>query len=143
MVNALYTLPGKSIYGAAHMVARRRALDLDRLGSVIYRHREEAGLTISELGAAIGRSPSAVSQYEHGLREPPLSTLKGIADVLGYPLAALVSEAYPARPAAEDLDRMLSEISQRDSRLAECLRENIIRTHRMTKRSAARKRKQR
>ncbi len=44
--------------------------------------RKRAGLTMKELGARIGVSESAVSQYENGRREADFETLLKIGEVL-------------------------------------------------------------
>jgi transcriptional regulator with XRE-family HTH domain len=42
-----------------------------RFGAVLRRHRQEAGLTITELARRIGRTQSYVSQLESGALHPP------------------------------------------------------------------------
>ena len=45
--------------------------------------RQKAGLSLHELGNAVGVSATAISRYEQGLRTPKIPIAKRIADVLG------------------------------------------------------------
>lgn len=45
--------------------------------------REKAGLTMLELGQAVGVSPTTICRYEQGTRSPKVSTAKKIAVLLG------------------------------------------------------------
>ncbi len=44
--------------------------------------REKAGLSMQELGKAVGVSPAAICRYEQGLRVPKVDIAKRIAKVL-------------------------------------------------------------
>lgn len=48
--------------------------------------RENAGVSRERLAVAIGRSYSAVVQYESGALTPPTRVLAHIADTLGVPV---------------------------------------------------------
>ena len=58
--------------------------------------REELGLSQEKLGVAIGIDESSararISRYELGVHEPPLPTIRLIADVLNVPLSYLYCE---------------------------------------------------
>lgn len=45
--------------------------------------RERAGMSMQELGKAVGVSPAAICRYEQGKRVPKTPIAKKIADVLG------------------------------------------------------------
>ena len=51
--------------------------------------RQAAGLTLVQLGAAIGRSGPAVWMYEQGTAMPPAGVVGALADALRVPVGAL------------------------------------------------------
>src|ERR1035441_5360975 len=61
--------------------------------------RRGRGLTLSELGARVGRAPSALSLFENGRREPKLSLIEQLAAALSVPLTELLSRQPPSRRA--------------------------------------------
>lgn len=63
-----------------------------RLGEAIRRRREQAGLSLRELGQASGYSFSYLSGIENSKRWPSLPALEAIAKALGTTPAALMSE---------------------------------------------------
>ncbi|HEY8913398.1 MAG TPA: helix-turn-helix domain-containing protein [Lacisediminihabitans sp.] len=82
--------------------------DLATLGQRIRHFRNEAGLTLDQLGSAVGIAGSQLSLMENGRREPRLSLLQGIAGTVGVPVSDLLSEQPPTPRAALEieLDRM-------------------------------------
>lgn len=58
----------------------------DNLGLIIKAKREEAGLSKTELGARIGRSPQLICDIEAGRKNPSMDTLVHIAKELGLSL---------------------------------------------------------
>ena len=52
--------------------------------------RKSRKMTHEDLAKAIGQSPSSISMYENGRREPNFETLEAIADVFNVPLASLM-----------------------------------------------------
>ena len=58
----------------------------------IKKYRLENGLTQADLAARLSVSQNAISQYEKGTRQPPISRLAPIAEKLGVPVSALVSD---------------------------------------------------
>jgi len=60
------------------------------LGSRIKYYRKQKGLTQEGLAQAIGVTNFAVARYENGSREPRISTIVVIANVLGIRLVDLV-----------------------------------------------------
>jgi transcriptional regulator with XRE-family HTH domain len=82
--------------------------DLSTLGQRIRHFRTAAGMTLDELGAAVGIAGSQLSLMENGKREPRLSLLGRIAECLGIQVADLLATEPPtARAALEiELDRL-------------------------------------
>jgi transcriptional regulator with XRE-family HTH domain len=58
-------------------------------------YREEKGLTQAALAAALKTSLRNVQNWEQGIRDPSLSTLRQLAGVLRISLAELVDEVPP------------------------------------------------
>lgn len=52
--------------------------------------RKQKGLTMKELGKAVGVAESTISLYENGKHEPDLTTMKRIADVLEVSIDELI-----------------------------------------------------
>ena len=73
----------------------------EALGGRIRMLRKAAGLTIREVGEALGISTSAVSQIERGTLRPSVSRLIAIVQVLGVPLADVFDEDDATPPAAD------------------------------------------
>lgn len=73
------------------------------IGKRIRSLRTERGLTLDELGAAVGRAASQISVLENGKREPRLSDLTAVARALGVTLDDLLSTAPPNRRAALEI----------------------------------------
>ena len=82
--------------------------DLVTLGQRIRHFRTEAGMTLDQLGEAVGIAGSQLSLMENGKREPRLTLLQGIAAALSLQVADLLrAEAPTPRAALEiELDRM-------------------------------------
>lgn len=75
-------------------------LDTLVLGRRIRHLRTARGMTLEDLGRAIGRAPSQVSMLENGHREPRASQLTAVAQALGVPLRELLRPEPPTRRAA-------------------------------------------
>jgi predicted transcriptional regulator/transcriptional regulator with XRE-family HTH domain len=82
--------------------------DLATLGQRIRHFRNEAGLTLDQLGERVGIAGSQLSLMENGRREPRLSLLEGIAGTVGIAVSELLDDAPPTPRAALEieLDRM-------------------------------------
>lgn len=74
------------------------------LGRRVRHLRTQRGMTLDDLGRAIGRAPSQVSMLENGHREPKLSLLATVADALGVPLAELLRTDPPSRRASLEVE---------------------------------------
>src|ERR1035438_6192701 len=75
-------------------------IDLATFGQRLRHLRRARGLTLSELGARVGRAPSALSLFENGRREPKLSLIEQLAAALSVPVAELLSRQPPLRVGA-------------------------------------------
>ena len=62
------------------------------ISAYLKNYRLENGLTQADLAARLSVSQNAISQYEKGTRQPPISRLAPIAEKLGVPVSALVSD---------------------------------------------------
>ncbi|MBN9183644.1 MAG: helix-turn-helix domain-containing protein [Microbacterium sp.] len=80
------------------------AVELTTLGHRIRHHRVENGMTLDELGAAVGVAGSHLSLIENGKREPKLSLLQEIARVTGTEVAELLSTEPPNHRAALEIE---------------------------------------
>jgi XRE family transcriptional regulator, fatty acid utilization regulator len=74
-------------------------LDLAMFGQRLRHVRRARGLTLADLGAKVGRTPSVLSLIENGKREPRLSLVEQLAGALGVPVADLLKKQPPSRRA--------------------------------------------
>src|SRR5690554_704216 len=77
--------------------------DLATLGQRIRHYRTGAGLTLDQLGERVGIAGSQLSLMENGRREPRLSLLSSIAEVVGVEVADLLDSTPPSRRAALEI----------------------------------------
>ncbi|MEO8527767.1 MAG: helix-turn-helix domain-containing protein [Pseudolysinimonas sp.] len=78
--------------------------DLAMLGQRMRFFRTEAGLTLEQLGSAVGIAGSQLSLMENGRREPRLSLLEAIAARLGIQLALLLEASAPTERAGLEVE---------------------------------------
>ncbi len=78
--------------------------DLATLGQRIRHFRGEAGLTLDQLGGAVGVAASQLSLMENGRREPRLSLLGSIAEALNVPVAQLLEPVAPSERAGLEIE---------------------------------------
>ena len=73
-------------------------LQADRLdlGHAVRQRRKAMGMTLQNLADATNLTPGFISQMERGLAAPSITTLRGVARVLGLDPSALLSQ--PAAP---------------------------------------------
>ena len=95
--------------------------DLSYVGRRIRHYRAAAGLTLAELGEAVGVVPSQLSLIENGRREPRLALLSAIAARLGVTVADLIEATPPSgRDALEvELERAQRSTAYRELGLPE------------------------
>src|SRR6266550_9249589 len=86
-------------------------LDLATFGQRLRHLRRARSLTLAELGARVGRAPSALSLLENGRREPKLSLIESLARALSVAPEELLRHQPPSRRA--QLEITLEE-AQRD-----------------------------
>ncbi|MBB2975680.1 putative transcriptional regulator/DNA-binding XRE family transcriptional regulator [Microbacterium endophyticum] len=82
----------------------QRSMELTTLGHRIRHYRQAAGLTLDELGSAVGVAGSHLSLIENGKREPKLSLLQSISRVTNTDLSQLLSTEPPNRRAALEIE---------------------------------------
>ena len=68
-------------------------LDLTVLGHRIRHARRQAGRTLADLSALVGRPVPYLSQLENGKVEPKLGLIAEVADALGTTATALLGSA--------------------------------------------------
>ncbi|MHA7283078.1 helix-turn-helix domain-containing protein [Arthrobacter sp. TMS2-4] len=78
-------------------------LDLISLGRRVRHLRKAKGLTLDELGAAVGTVASQLSLVENGKREPKLGMLQRLAAALGVTIDELLGAEPPSRRAALEI----------------------------------------
>lgn len=66
--------------------------------------RKEKGMTMKELGKAIGVAESTISLYENEKRMPDADTMKRLARFFNVSIDTLMGEDPPARPEIRDED---------------------------------------
>src|ERR1700733_5046286 len=86
-------------------------LDLATFGQRLRHLRRAQGITLAELGARVGRAPSALSLLENGRREPKLSLIESLATALSVPAEELLRHQPPSRRAQLEI---AVEEAQRD-----------------------------
>ena len=86
-------------------------LDLATFGQRLRHARRARGLTLAELGAQVGRTPSVLSLIENGRREPRLSMVEQLATALSVPVTELLKKQPPSRRAQLEI---ALEQAQRD-----------------------------
>jgi predicted transcriptional regulator/DNA-binding XRE family transcriptional regulator len=74
-------------------------LDLAMFGQRLRHARRARGLTLADLGAKVGRTPSVLSLIENGKREPRLSLVEQLAAAVGVPVSDLLNKQPPSRRA--------------------------------------------
>jgi transcriptional regulator with XRE-family HTH domain/predicted transcriptional regulator len=84
--------------------------DLATLGQRIRHFRTARGLTLDDLGSAVGIAGSQLSLMENGKREPRLSLLTKVADSLDIQVSDLLSDEPPSARAA--LEIRLDQLQQ-------------------------------
>jgi predicted transcriptional regulator/DNA-binding XRE family transcriptional regulator len=86
-------------------------LDLAMFGQRLRHARRVKGLTLADLGARVGRTPSVLSLIENGKREPRLSLVEQLAAALDVPVSDLLKKQPPSRRAQLEISL---EQAQRD-----------------------------
>lgn len=79
-------------------------MDTNLLGRRIRHARKAKGLTLAQLGEALGLAPSQLSLIETGKREPKLSLLQTLADQLDTEVAELMQPTAPDERNRLELD---------------------------------------
>jgi XRE family transcriptional regulator, fatty acid utilization regulator len=96
--------PAKTHASAASAPETEDDLDVISLGRRVRHLRKAKGMTLEDLGLAVGTAPSQLSLIENGKREPKLSLLKHLAAALGAGLDDLLGAEPPSRRAALEIE---------------------------------------
>src|ERR1700761_8744055 len=80
-------------------VVETEGLDLATFGQRLRHARRARGMTLADLGASVGRTPSVLSLIENGKREPRLTLVEQLATALGVPVGELLKKQPPSRRA--------------------------------------------
>ena len=88
---------------ADHAAEDDYMLDSLTIGRRIRQLRSDRGLTLDDLGTAIGRAASQVSVIENGKRELKLTEIQKLARVLGVTIDDLLSPEAPSKRAALEI----------------------------------------
>jgi repressor LexA len=67
----------------------------EELGTRIKTMRLSRKMTQADLAKSIGQSPSSITMYETGRREPDFETLEAMADVFNVPMSFFVADGLP------------------------------------------------
>lgn len=86
---AALTDADREIYNTAY----REAGWAMELAELVYRTRTEAGLTQTQLAAAMGTSQSAIAAWENGARTPGVEALERLARACGKTLHITIGAA--------------------------------------------------
>lgn len=84
--------------------AKGNSVDVISLGRRVRHLRKAAGLTLDELGTAVGAAASQLSLIENGKREPKLGLLQQLAEALGVGVDSLLGAEPPSRRAALEIE---------------------------------------
>ena len=104
--------PGIALYAVYHIKVRKEAYMANReltLGDQIRVGRARLRMTLRELGAATGKTPSYLSDIENDRRVPSEAVLRSIADALELDFDDLMASAGRF---GEDADRYLKRNPQ-------------------------------
>jgi predicted transcriptional regulator/transcriptional regulator with XRE-family HTH domain len=80
-------------------LVQTEGLDLAMFGQRLRHARRARGLTLADVGAKVGRTPSVLSLIENGKREPRLSLVEQLAAAVGVPVSDLLNKQPPSRRA--------------------------------------------
>lgn len=84
-----------------------------KTGEALKKARIDAAITQAELAKRLGVTPQTVSQYERGIKNPKIETLRKFADALGVSTSWLIyGEGDPDQISLLDLDAFEGELKK-------------------------------
>ena len=87
----------------------------EMIGLRIKTMRLSRRMTQADLAKAIGQSPSSITMYESGKRNPDFETLEALADVFNVPLSAIVTNESRQKDPDDRLSQFLSSYNSLSS----------------------------
>ena len=96
----------------------------EEIGLRIRTMRKSRRMTQEDLAKAIGQSPSSITMYETGRREPDIETLEAFADVFNVPLSFLISDEAPME--SKQVDPEIHIVSSMMEELPQDQKEQIV-----------------
>ncbi len=101
--------------------------------------RRDKDLTMKELGALLGVSESAISQYENGKRQPDNETLLRLSEIFDETVGCILGaeERKPAAPSSPEAEKApdgraderfkkFYDLSERDQKAVESLIDSLL-----------------
>lgn len=79
------------------------------LGRRVRHFRKRAGLTLDEVGAAVGKPAPYLSLLENGKKEPRVTLIADLASVLGVPISELLDPDPPNRRDSLEIELLRSQ----------------------------------
>lgn len=84
------------------------------LGTRLKERRQEIGMSIKELAEKTGLTSGFISQIEHGLAEPSITSLRNISNVLGVAVFYFLLDDFSVNPVVKKNERRVLKFSKSD-----------------------------
>ena len=84
------------------------------LSTRLKERRTEVGMSIKELSEKTGLTSGFISQIEHGLAEPSITSLRNIASVLGVAVYYFLLDDFSVNPVVKKSERRILKFSKSD-----------------------------
>lgn len=82
------------------------------LGARLKERRIEIGMSIKELSGITGLTSGFISQVEHGITEPSITSLRNIANVLGVPVFYFLLDDLNVNPVVKKDERKILKFAK-------------------------------
>jgi len=82
------------------------------IGAIIRKYREKENLTQKEFSADVDITSTYLSAIENGRKEPSLSLIKKICEILGTPSEVLFWDAFEVDDALQGDDKKIVEMAK-------------------------------
>lgn len=102
-----------NINGSHYICAANKQKEIKQLLSTRLRERRiEIGMSIKELAKQTGLTSGFISQIEHGLAEPSITSLRNIANVLGVAVFYFLMDDININPVVKKNERRILKFSK-------------------------------